>query len=57
MSLSCIKATQVTDLSPLKDMPLIRTLRCDFKPERDAEILRSIKTLEDDQRETGEGES
>ena len=25
---------------PLKD------LRCDFKPERDAEILRSIKTLE-----------
>jgi Leucine-rich repeat (LRR) protein len=37
--------TQVTDLSPLKGMPL-RELRCDFKRERDAEILRSIKTLE-----------
>ena len=37
--------TKVTDLSPLKGMPL-KDLRCDFKPERDAEILRSIKTLE-----------
>jgi hypothetical protein len=35
----------VTDLSPLKEMPL-RDLRCDFKFERDAAILRSIKTLE-----------
>jgi hypothetical protein len=26
-------------------MPL-KELRCDFKPERDADILRSIKTLE-----------
>jgi len=26
-------------------MPL-KELRCDFKPKRDAEILRSIKTLE-----------
>jgi hypothetical protein len=26
-------------------MPL-KTLVCDFRPERDAEILRSIKTLE-----------
>lgn len=37
--------TKVTDLSPLKGMPL-KELSCDFKPERDAEILRSIKTLE-----------
>jgi serine/threonine protein kinase/Leucine-rich repeat (LRR) protein len=38
----------VTDLSPLKGMPLkeIDISRYDFKPERDAEILRSIKTLE-----------
>jgi formylglycine-generating enzyme required for sulfatase activity/serine/threonine protein kinase len=38
--------THVTNLSPLKDMPL-KKLRCDFRPERDAEILRSIKTLEE----------
>jgi Leucine-rich repeat (LRR) protein len=37
--------TQVSDLSPIKDMPL-KKLWCDFKPERDTEILRSIKTLE-----------
>jgi formylglycine-generating enzyme required for sulfatase activity len=37
--------TSVTDLAPLKGMPL-KSLRVDFKPERDAEILRSIKTLE-----------
>src|SRR5206468_29121 len=37
--------TPVADLSPLKEMPL-KTLRCDFKPERDTEIIRSIKTLE-----------
>jgi len=37
--------TAVSDLSPLKGMPL-KELSCDFKPERDAEILRSIKTLE-----------
>jgi serine/threonine-protein kinase len=37
--------TKVTDLSPLKGMPL-KDLRCDFVPKRDAEILRSIKTLE-----------
>ena len=35
----------MSDLSPLKGMPL-KELGCDFKPERDAEILRSIKTLE-----------
>jgi hypothetical protein len=37
--------TKVTDLAPLKGMPL-KTLQCDFRPERDAEILRTIKTLE-----------
>ena len=42
--LNC-KSTKVTDLSPLKDLPLTN-IECDFQPERDAEILRSIKTLE-----------
>ena len=37
--------TRVSDLSPLKGMPLTE-LRCDFKAERDAAIVRSIKTLE-----------
>ena len=37
--------TQVSDLSPLMGMPL-KDLKCDFEPERDADILRSIKTLE-----------
>jgi Leucine-rich repeat (LRR) protein len=37
--------SKVADLSPLKGMPL-KDLSCDFKPFRDTEILRSIKTLE-----------
>ncbi len=37
--------TKVTDLSLLKGMPL-KELSCDFRPERDAKILRDIKTLE-----------
>ena len=37
--------TGVSDLSPLKDMPL-KELQCDFKPLRDTELLRSLKTLE-----------
>jgi predicted Ser/Thr protein kinase len=37
--------TQVTDLSILKGMPLDQ-ITCDFQPERDGEVLRSIKTLE-----------
>jgi Leucine-rich repeat (LRR) protein len=37
--------TKVTDLSPLKQLPL-KKLVIDFQPERDIEILRSIKTLE-----------
>ena len=36
--------TLVSDLALLKDMPLV-DLYCDFKPERDGELLRSIKTL------------
>jgi len=44
MTLACA-ATQVSDLSPLKRMPLTK-IECDFKAERDAAILRSIKTLE-----------
>lgn len=37
--------TRVTDLSPLKDMPL-KELWCDFKADRDAKVLRAIETLE-----------
>ena len=37
--------TPVAELTPLKDLP-VKYLNCDFKPERDTELLRSIKTLE-----------
>ena len=37
--------TQVTDLSPLRDMPL-KKVWVTFKPQRDTQILRSLKTLE-----------
>ncbi len=37
-------ATKVTDLSPLKGMPL-KELVCNYQRERDAEIVRSIKSL------------
>jgi serine/threonine protein kinase/formylglycine-generating enzyme required for sulfatase activity len=40
-----LAGTKVTDLSLLKGMPL-KVLGCDFRPARDSEILRSIKTLE-----------
>ena len=40
-----LDGTLVSDFTPLKDMPL-KTLILDFKPERDTELLRSIKTLE-----------
>jgi hypothetical protein len=36
----------VTDLSPLRGMPLLKEIACDFQPKRDAEILRSLTTLE-----------
>jgi len=44
MTLVC-STTLISDLSPLKGMPLT-DLICDFMPERDAKILRSIQTLE-----------
>jgi hypothetical protein len=37
--------TKVSDLSPLKELPL-KQLWCDFNPDRDAAVLRSIETLE-----------
>lgn len=40
-----ITYTGVTDLSPLRDTK-IKSLMFDVKPERDAEILRSIPGLE-----------
>jgi hypothetical protein len=43
-SFNC-RYTKVSDLSPLQGMPL-KALWCDFKPERDSEVVRSIKTLE-----------
>ncbi|MBI5395401.1 MAG: protein kinase [Verrucomicrobia bacterium] len=39
-----IQNTKVADLSPLRAMPL-QALKADIKPERDAAILRDIKTL------------
>ena len=40
------QGTRVTDLSPLRGMPS-KDLACDFQfASRDAEILRSVKTLE-----------
>ena len=39
------KGTRVSDLSPLGVMPL-KEIACDFIPERDGDILRSIKSLE-----------
>jgi hypothetical protein len=40
-----IRSTRVSNLSPLKGMPL-KALGCDFQRERDAEVLRSLTTLE-----------
>ena len=42
--LNC-RGTRVSDLSPLTGMPL-KKLGCDFRPDRDMAILRSLKTLE-----------
>jgi serine/threonine protein kinase len=39
------EGTPVTDLSPLRELPL-KHVRCHFRPERDAAILRAIKSLE-----------
>ncbi len=43
--ISNCQITQDSDFSVLKDMPL-KDLSIDFKPERDTDVLRSIKTLE-----------
>jgi serine/threonine-protein kinase len=40
-----VRGTRVTELSALKEMPL-KFLALDFEPDRDTEILRSIKALE-----------
>jgi hypothetical protein len=40
-----VSATPVSDLSVLKGMP-VKWLRCDFQRERDAELVRSLTTLE-----------
>ena len=40
-----VSGTKVSDLSLLKGMPL-KNLQCDFQADRDADILRSIRTLE-----------
>jgi hypothetical protein len=40
-----IQKTKVSDLAPLKGMPL-KQLWLDYQPERDAEVLRSLKGLE-----------
>src|SRR5262249_29760031 len=37
--------TLVTDLTPLTRLKQLRVLTCDFRPERDADILRSVETL------------
>ena len=43
--LKCANMPAVCDLAPLRDLPL-GMLWCDFKAERDADVLRSIKTLQ-----------
>jgi len=43
--LKCQNMPAACDLLPLKDLPL-KMLWCDFKAERDADVLRSIRTLE-----------
>jgi serine/threonine-protein kinase len=45
LALAIDRSTPDSDLSQLKDLPL-KYLSVDFKPERDTEVLRSIKTLE-----------
>ncbi|MBL8817459.1 MAG: protein kinase [Planctomyces sp.] len=42
--LDLFECINITDFSPLKELPL-EEIRFEFKPERDTEILRSIKTL------------
>jgi len=44
LSMLDVSNTPVVDLSPIKNLPL-KWLQCDFRPERDADIVRSIKSL------------
>ena len=41
-----IHATRVKDLLPLKSVPGLKLLWCDYVPERDADLLRDVKSLE-----------
>jgi hypothetical protein len=41
-----VLSTKVEDLSPLKDLPKIKLLWCDFDEKRDRDILRSLNSLE-----------
>jgi hypothetical protein len=40
-----LQGAPATDLTPIKALPL-KELRCDFRRERDADILRSMRTLQ-----------
>jgi hypothetical protein len=42
--LNILGCDRIVDVTALKDLPL-KEIHCDFKPERDATILRGIKTL------------
>ena len=44
LSMLDVSNTPVVDLSPIKNLPL-KWLHCDFRPERDTDIVRSIKSL------------
>jgi hypothetical protein len=50
LSVLFVAGSRVTDLRPIRELPLT-DLTCDFRPERDTEILRSIKTLKTINRE------
>jgi tetratricopeptide (TPR) repeat protein/tRNA A-37 threonylcarbamoyl transferase component Bud32 len=41
-----VLSTKVTDFSPLKATPGLKLLWCDFVAERDADVLRAVKSLE-----------
>lgn len=36
---------KVVDLTPLMEVPNLEVLICDFEPERDAKVLRALKSL------------
>jgi serine/threonine-protein kinase len=45
LTLLYCQGSGITDLSPLKGMTSLTDLKCDFVPDRDSKILRSIKSL------------